>query len=152
MILEIILIVKKPFLDFNMEKIYSKIKPKMLLHLTTSVDEIHDGRIDIAPENEFLQLAILKMNEGKTFKPHKHLEYKKETDIAQESWFVFKGSVKCIFYDIDDTVIKEVILNEGGISMTFRGGHNYQILKNNTLVLEYKTGPYLGQNLDKTFI
>lgn len=135
-----------------MKKIFSKINPKILLHLTTNVDEIKSERKDIAPDNEFLQLAILKMNKGKTFQPHKHIEYKKETDIAQESWFVYKGKVKCIFYDIDDTIIDEVILNEGGISMTFRGGHNYEILEKNTLVLEYKTGPYLGQKLDKTFL
>jgi cupin fold WbuC family metalloprotein len=135
-----------------MKKIFSKINPEILLHLTTNVDEIKSERKDIAPDNEFLQLAILKMNKGKTFQPHKHIEYKKETDIAQESWFVYKGKVKCIFYDIDDTIIDEVILNEGGISMTFRGGHNYEILEKNTLVLEYKTGPYLGQKLDKTFI
>ena len=135
-----------------MKKIYSKINPEILLHLTTNVDEIESERKDIAPDNEFLQLAILKMNKGKTFQPHKHIEYKKETDIAQESWFVFKGKVKCIFYDINDTILDEVILNEGGISMTFRGGHNYEILEKNTIVLEYKTGPYLGQKLDKTFI
>ena len=135
-----------------MKKIFSKTNPEILLHLTTNIDEIKSERKDIAPDNEFLQLAILKMNKGKTFQPHKHIEYKKETDIAQESWFVYKGKVKCIFYDIDDTIIDEVILNEGGISMTFRGGHNYEILEKNTIVLEYKTGPYLGQKLDKTFI
>ena len=135
-----------------MKKIYSKINPEILLHLTTNVDEIESERKDIAPDNEFLQLAILKMNKGKTFQPHKHIEYKKETDIAQESWFVFKGKVKCIFYDINYTILDEFILNEGGISMTFRGGHNYEILEKNTIVLEYKTGPYLGQKLDKTFI
>ena len=78
------------------------------------------------------------------------MNIKKKQILPQESWFVYKGKVKCIFYDIDDTIIDEVILNEGGISMTFRGGHNYEILEKNTLVLEYKTGPYLGQKLDKT--
>lgn len=135
-----------------MKKIFSKKNPEILLHLTTNVNEINSERKDIAPENEFLQLAILKMNKGKTFQPHKHIEYKKETNIAQESWFVYKGKVKCIFYDIDNTIIDEVILVEGGISMTFRGGHNYEILEKNTIVLEYKTGPYLGQKLDKIFI
>jgi hypothetical protein len=36
--------------------------------------------------------------------------------------------------------------------MTFRGGHNYYILEEDTIVYEYKTGPYLGQDLDKEFI
>lgn len=135
-----------------MKKIYSKKNSNELLHLVTSVEEIDNPRLDLAPENEFLQLAILKMQKGKTFLPHKHIKHEKVTTIAQESWFVYKGSVKCIFYDIDDTIIDEVILKEGGVSMTFRGGHNYKILEDNTVVLEYKTGPYLGQELDKTFI
>ena len=36
--------------------------------------------------------------------------------------------------------------------MTFQGGHNYEILEENTRVLEYKTGPYYGQKLDKVFV
>ena len=50
-----------------MKKIFSKINPKILLHLTTNVDEIKSERKDIAPDNEFLQLAILKMNKGEDF-------------------------------------------------------------------------------------
>ena len=154
MILEILLTKIKLFIDFNcfMKKIYSKKKPKILLHIVTNVDEIVSGRIAIAPEEEYLQLAILKMQKGMTFKPHKHIKHKKMTDIAQESWFVFQGKVKCIFYDIDDTIIDQPIIGKGGISMTFRGGHNYEILEDKTIVLEYKTGPYLGQEFDKTFI
>ena len=92
------------------------------------------------------------MNKGKTFLPHKHIIKKKVTDIAQESWVVFQGKVKCIFYDLDDSIIDEPILEQGSISITLRGAHNYLILEDNTTVLEYKTGPYLGQEFDKQFI
>lgn len=134
-----------------MEKIYSKIEPGTLLHLVYRLDEI-DGRTNISPDNEFLQLASIKMKKGTTFKAHKHIIHEKITNIAQESWLVIKGSVKCIFYDLDDTIISEPILNPGDISMTFRGGHNYYILEEDTIVYEYKTGPYLGIELDKTFL
>jgi hypothetical protein len=134
-----------------MEKIYSKIEPNKLLHLVNRLNEI-DGRTDIAPPEEFLQLATLKMKKGQTFKAHKHITLVKETNIAQESWIVIKGSVKCIFYDLDDSIIAEPILYPGDCSMTFRGGHNYLILEEDTIVYEYKTGPYLGQELDKVFL
>ena len=65
---------------------------------------------------------------------------------------IIKGKVKCIFYDVDDTIISEPILYEGDISFTFGGGHNYLILEDDTIVYEYKTGPYYGQKIDKTFI
>ena len=135
-----------------MKKIYSKIQPNILLHIVTSVDEINSGRIDVVPEEEYLQLAILKMNKGKTFLPHKHIVKEKITDIAQESWLVYEGKVKCTFYDLDDSILDEPIIEKGGISITLRGGHNYLIMSDNTTVLEYKTGPYLGQEFDKQFI
>ena len=134
-----------------MEKIYSKTDPKILLHLVNRLSEI-EGRTDVAPVEEFLQLATLKMKKGQTFKPHKHITLNKVTNIAQESWIVIKGSVKCIFYDLDDSIIAEPILYPGDCSMTFRGGHNYLILEEDTIVYEYKTGPYLGQKLDKVLL
>ncbi len=136
-----------------MEKIYSKVDPTKLLHLIVRKDDIKPGRQDVISEENFIQCSILNMEEGKTFKPHKHI-WKERTRnvIAQESWIVIQGSVKCIFYDIDDTIIAEPILNVGDASFTLEGGHNYYILEDNTLVYEYKTGPYEGQKLDKTFI
>ena len=136
-----------------MEKIYSKIDPNKLLHLIIRKKEITPGRQDIVPEDNFIQCSILNMEKGKTFRPHKHI-WKERTRnvIAQESWVVIQGSVKCIFYDIDNTIIAEPILYPGDASFTLEGGHNYLILEDNTLVYEYKTGPYEGQALDKTFL
>ena len=134
-----------------MQKIYSKIEPGTLLHLIYRLTEV-EGRTNISPDNEFLQLASIKMKKGQTFKAHKHIILEKTTNIAQESWLVIKGSVKCIFYDLDDQIIAEPILYPGDCSMTFRGGHNYLILEEDTIVYEYKTGPYMGQQLDKMFL
>jgi len=135
-----------------MKKLYSRLDKKVLLHMIYRLDDLKKGRIDIAPENEFLQVAALKLEKGKTFKPHKHIEKEKITNIAQESWLVFKGRVKCIFYDLNDEIIEEVILRAGDLSITFKGGHNYVILEEDTVVYEYKTGPHLGIENDKEFI
>ena len=136
-----------------MEKIYSKVEPNKLLHVINRLSEI-EGRTEIIPEDNFIQCATLKMEKGKTFQPHKHItkdrHYPKQ--IAQESWVVIKGKVKCIFYDIDDNIIATPILEAGDASYTLYGGHTYEILEEDTIVYEYKTGPYEGQKLDKTFI
>ena len=65
---------------------------------------------------------------------------------------VIKGSVKCHLYDLDDELIEEVVINQGDCSMTFEGGHTYTILEEDTVVYEYKTGPYQGQKMDKVFL
>ena len=136
-----------------MEKIYSKVEEGKLLHIINRLSEI-ENRTEVVPEDNFIQCATLKMPEGKTFPPHKHItkERSYDTQIAQESWVVIKGSVKCIFYDIDDTIIAEPILYPGDASFTLYGGHTYVILEDDTIVYEYKTGPYEGQKLDKVFL
>tara|TARA_R100000152_G_C6777579_1_gene207532 strand:+ start:492 stop:920 length:429 start_codon:yes stop_codon:yes gene_type:complete len=137
----------------KIKKIKSLIDPEKTMHIVCRQDEEEFTRLDVVDEREYLQLAVLKMQKGKTFKPHKHI-YKNvpETSIAQESWYVSKGKVKAIFYDLDDEILSEEILNEGDCSITLFGGHNYEILEDDTLVFEYKTGPYYGQELDKEFI
>ena len=136
-----------------MEKIYSKEFPDKLLHIIVRRDDLKPGRVDVVPEDNFIQCAILNMEKDKTFKPHKHI-WKERTRnvIAQESWVVIQGKVQCIFYDLDNTILVKPILEPGDASFTLEGGHTYEILEDNTLVYEYKTGPYEGQLLDKTFL
>lgn len=135
------------------EHIYSKVEENNLLHFVHRLNDEY-GRVNLVPESEFIQCSFLKFKNNQTFKAHKHI-YKKriyEKQIAQESWIVVKGKVKCKFYDIDDTLLKEIILYPGDASFTLRGGHNYEILEEGTVVYEYKTGPYEGIELDKIFI
>jgi len=137
----------------EMIMIYSKRKPNLLLHIINRLQDATD-RTDIVPADNFIQCSILKMQNGKTFPPHKHIKKERhyEEQIAQESWIVVKGRVRCILYDIDDTIIATPILEAGDASFTLYGGHTYEILENDTLVYEYKTGPYEGQKFDKEFI
>ena len=136
-----------------MEKIYSKVQPERLLHIINRLEDI-EGRQDIVPVDNFIQCATLKMENGKTFPPHKHITKDRHYNeqIAQESCVVIKGAVKCKFYDLDDTLISEPVLKPGDASFTLYGGHTYEILENDTIVYEYKTGPYEGQKLDKVFL
>jgi cupin fold WbuC family metalloprotein len=136
-----------------MKKIYSKIDPQKILHIIVRKDDFQQGRQDVIDESQFIQCSMLQMDSGKTFKPHKHI-WKERTRnvIAQESWVIIRGSVEAILYDLDDTILEQVVLNEGDASFTLEGGHNYRILEQDTLVYEYKTGPYEGQSLDKVFL
>ena len=137
-----------------MELIYSKVESDRLLHIIHKSDEfytIEEGhRRDVVGEKEFIQLSALNMDEGHTFKPHQHIwRDGEEKTIAQESWVVIKGSVECHFYDTDATLLRKPILKVGDCSVTLGGGHTYLILEDDTLVYEYKTGPYKGIENDK---
>jgi cupin fold WbuC family metalloprotein len=136
-----------------MLKIYSKIEPDKLLHIVVKKEDLTPGRTEVVSEEHFIQCALLNMEKDKTFKPHKHIWKNRTRDvIAQESWIVIQGKVMCTFYDINDEIIATPILNPGDASFTLEGGHTYTIMEDDTLVYEYKTGPYEGQELDKEFI
>ena len=110
----------------NIEKIYSKLEEDRLLHIVHRIKNAADTpRNDLIESDNFIQCSFLKLKKDSTFRPHKHIFKKRkyENQIAQESWVVIKGKVECTFYDEDDT-----------------------------LVYEYKTGPYEGQKYDKQFI
>jgi cupin fold WbuC family metalloprotein len=136
-----------------MKHVYSKKEPKKLLHIINKLDDIVE-RTNVSPEDQFLQLATLKMEKGKTFRPHQHIWKNSSTKkiIAQESWVVIKGLVKVYMYDIDGELLTTEVIGRGDCSITFEGGHAYEILEDDTIVHEYKTGPYMGIENDKVFL
>ena len=134
-----------------MQEFYSTIDGR-LLHVVNRKEDISSKRVDICPNDKYLQVSCFSLPKEKTFKPHKHIPLERSTDITQESWVVIQGKIKAILYDLDDTILEEVVLNRGDCSITFEGGHNYESLEDDTLVYEYKTGPYFGQKKDKVVI
>lgn len=137
-----------------LREIYSKIERDKLMHIVcinTDVDE----RVNVCAQDALLQLAFLPLKKGQTFKAHKHIDKRVEINGTSESWIVLRGKVRAILYDLDDSVLEEVELNQGDCSITIcpvGAGHNYLCLEDDTLVAEYKTGPYMGIEKDKVFI
>lgn len=135
-------------------KIFSKVESGKLMHIVcTNTDT--DERVNVCPDDALLQLAFLPLKEGQTFKAHKHIEKPVEINGTSESWIVLRGKVRAILYDLDDSILEEVELNQGDCSITIcpvGAGHNYVCLEDDTLVVEYKNGPYMGIEKDKEFI
>lgn len=135
-----------------MKKIYSKLEPEKLLHIIFNLNDTDETSV-IIPDDNFLQCIVMKKDVGTKFRDHKHIYKKIDYDsvIAQESWFVFKGKIKVYHYDLDDTLLGTHELTNGDINITLFGGHTFEVLENDTIVLEHKNGPYYGQTLDKKF-
>ena len=75
-----------------MKKIYSKIEPDKLLHIIVRKEDLKPGRTEVVSEEHFIQCALLNMENGKTFQPHKHIWKSGEKQcIAQESWVVIRS-------------------------------------------------------------
>lgn len=136
-----------------MYDIYSKVDPEKLLHRINRLEEI-TSRTNVCDDHQFIQLATLKLDGGQSFRPHQHIwrPTPVEQIIAQESWVVIQGSVEVSFFDTDGVLLEKQIIRRGDCSLTYEGGHTYLSLEDETIVYEYKTGPYQGQELDKVFL
>ncbi len=135
-----------------MIKIFSRIEPSRLLHLVLSTDN-SKSREQLVDSDQFLQVATLQLKSGENFSAHKHLwkELDSNKSIAQESWVIIKGSVEVTFFDLDDSLLETHILKAGDLSVTLYGGHGYKVLEE-TIAVEFKSGPYLGQVQDKKYL
>ena len=132
--------------------IYSLINPTQILHIINRKRDIQPGRVDMVEPDNFIQCAAIRQNK-RTYQAHRHIMYpRSEVYITQESWVVVTGLVKVTLFDLDNTVLHTDVLEPGDCSITMQGGHTYEILADDTVVYEFKTGPYLGVNHDKEMI
>ena len=135
-----------------MIKIWSKVKPDSLLHLFYSSQFESDCREDLCPDDKNLQVACIAANAGKSYRAHQHIPLARKTDITQEVWIVVSGCVRVTYYDLDGSVLRKQPLFKGSCSITFHGGHSYEILEDDAVIFEVKNGPYYGQTKDKVFL
>jgi len=131
--------------------IYSRIEPTKILHIIYRKRDIMEGRADLTDADEPIQVAAIKQQSGKTFRPHHHIPHKRIIPITQESWVIISGCVKVMLYDLDNSILHEDVLEAGDISITLEGGHNYYFMQD-SIIYEYKNGPFEGVENDKIFI
>lgn len=129
------------------------------------IKEIKDGEILIAKiikaeeweenlkfytdDKDFLQVATWNYNKGKHLKAHGHNICKRVSDKTNELIFIKSGKIKSTLFSENGVVLETVILEQGDILISYNGGHAYDILDENTQVLEVKNGPYPGLEKDK---
>ena len=134
-----------------MEKIYSKVSQEVT-HIIQRFANIQSPRHNLIDDREFIQVSAHKLQPQK-FRAHKHLwKICDKKRLTQESWIIIKGSVLFTAYDLDDTIISTHTLGPGDCVINLYGGHNYETLEPDTIVYEFKTGPYEGIEQDKEFI
>jgi len=108
------------------------------------------NNISFFSENEdFIQVGAWQYNKDKKLLPHNHNKLLRTVNKTQEFLYISSGSIKAYIYDDSDKLIKTFVLkvNEGLI--LFSGGHGFDVLEDNTKVIEVKNGPYLGAVEDR---
>lgn len=107
-----------------------------------------DGVNFITPEDNPLQLGVLKHKQGAKIKPHTHRNRTRAISEVQEVLYVQYGEVEAEFYDAQGSKLGSAVLNAGDTILLLSGGHGFNILKDSKII-EIKQGPYYGVGEDK---
>ena len=101
---------------------------------------------------DFLQLACMKVNKDRKYLSHHHLIRPRVHLYTQECLFCCKGKARVKVFDNNKELIKEFVLTPGSFVLLLEGGHGLEILKNDTILLEFKNGDFCGVQEDKAYI
>lgn len=135
-----------------MFKVYSEVEKGKLLCSFSKGLELSKYRTELSPSEEYLQASGRKIEAGTHVWAHKHLPLERKTEATQEAWVIVEGSVEATIYDLDDTLLKKILLSRGDCLVLFRGGHAMDVMNEDTIMYEFKTGPYYGLQKDKVAI
>lgn len=114
-----------------------------------SVKEGDDGTTFVGSPGERLQFSVLRYDKGKVFQNHIHKHRPRVIEQTQESWVVLNGMVKVFIFNENKEIIHEQLMIAGQYYISYKGGHGYKILEDDTIVIENKLGDFIGIEEDK---
>ncbi len=119
----------------------------LALHL--AMDDIPAGLAFMTGDDEYMQLGTWRYPRGKVLAAHNHNPVPRRAERTQEMLVVLKGRVKATIYGEDDQPVGELTVAAGEVLLLLAGGHGYEILEDDTVVIEAKNGPYPGAEADR---
>ena len=103
----------------------------------------------ITPDDLFIQAGSWWYDKGKILDSHTHQEFERKASRTQETVYVKSGKMKVKLFDEQHNFLEDYILNQGDLAVFAYGGHGYEILEDNTQIIETKNGPFTGVEKDK---
>lgn len=112
-------------------------------------NDIGYGTTFFGSPEERLQFSALRYKKGKVLQDHIHKHRSRIVERTQESWVVLRGKAKVRIFAETKILLHEQIIKAGQFFISYRGGHGYEILEDETIVIENKLGDFIGVEADK---
>lgn len=130
-----------------METIYVGEKISCIIYRN---DDWVEGLNFITPNEMFIQVGSWWYDEGKLLQKHVHNDFDRTASRTQESVYIRKGRMRVRLYTEELEEFKDFVMEEGDLAVFAYGGHGYEILEDNTQIIETKNGPFVDVETDKT--
>lgn len=108
-----------------------------------------EGLNFITPNELFVQVGSWWYPKGKILASHIHNEFSRNATRTQEMTYVVQGSMLVKLFDEKQNFLQEFTLHKGDLAVFAYGGHGYEILDDDTKIIEAKNGPFIDVNTDK---
>ena len=124
-------------------------KDNEVLARLVKAEDWNEGLGFYSDDDEVIQVGTWQYNRGKELMTHIHNEVDRTITRTNEVLYVVSGKVKAFIYDLEETLVEELMVDTGDTLILLDCGHGYEIMEDNTKVLEIKNGPYLGAETDR---
>lgn len=129
-----------------MEKIERNGKLIAIIHRDSDWVE---GLNFITPDALFIQVGLWWYQKGKKLDSHIHKDFPREATRTHEMTYVKSGAMRVLLYDEDKNFFDDFIIRAGDLAVFAYGGHGYEILEDNTKIIEAKNGHFIDVETDK---
>ena len=121
----------------------------LLLAVIVKSEDWEKGVNFISTDQDYQQVGFWGYDRGKKLLRHIHLNVVREVHRTQEILCVEKGRLRADIYTEEKKYLRSVELGKGDVIVVLSGGHGYEILEDNTKVMEVKNGPYVETDKDR---
>ena len=132
-----------------MKEVQHSGKTVFIVHRKTDWKE---GLDFLTPNETYIQAGTWWYQKDKSLKSHRHIINDRKIDRTQEVVVIMSGKIRVDLYDENNKIFHQEILEEGDMGVILEGGHGYEILDDNTRVIEIKNGPFISVEKDKELI
>jgi len=108
-----------------------------------------EGLNFITPDELFIQVGSWWYPKGKKLASHVHKDFDRNSTRTQEMTYVKRGAMKVLLFDEEKNFLEDFILLKGDLAVFAYGGHGYEILEDDTQIIESKNGPFIDVETDK---
>lgn len=101
-------------------------------------------------QNELpMQLGVMRVNKQQV-QDHIHkIRNRQVKSISNEFHYVVRGKVLVRLFNYEKKLIEKIMLCPNMFCLLFNGGHGFEIIKDDTLILEIKNGSFTTVAEDK---
>jgi hypothetical protein len=114
--------------------------------LIATVENFRDFRKGLSfagTRDDFLQIGKFRYDTNHLMRDHRHIKRYREATVTQEALVVFQGTVEArVFGKTGFKPVQIIKLVAGDIFTLYGGGVGFTVLEDDTIMAEFKNGPY----------